>query len=195
MLIFLFIRFHHFQQAILELAALETGIEYKSECMKYIFGMPGENGVIGCQHSTHLLCFRAQLDRIAGPFGQRRTKRLKFLNPRNVDINYRPYGNIPDHRLAETRGVEEEIDLAENILQEVRKDSPLVWHWVNYEPRKREYIVRHMLGKERWQGDVPLNEIESHSWCREVVNTTLGCGVGSSGEVCKHLPHNYITQC
>lgn len=176
------------------LHSLETGAPYKSECLKYIFGMPGENGVIGCQHSTHLLCFRAHLDRIAGPFGQRVTKKIKFLDPRNVDVNYRPYGNIPDHALAQKSGNTETIAQADSVLEKVRENSPLIWHWVNYEPRKREYIVRHMLG-EGWGADVPLTDIESPGWCGRVVNMSLGCRLGSAGEVCKYLPHQYISQC
>ncbi|CAD7973614.1 unnamed protein product [Amoebophrya sp. A25] len=206
-------------EALLELVALELGKEYRSDCLRYVFGMPGDNAVFGCQWTTYMLCFRHHLDRMAGPFGERRTRRVFFLNPRVIDINYRPYGNVA----------------ADNSnLEEV--GSPFLWHWVNYVD-KRPVIMQHMLGVNstmnleqefRIENEVRVVDgqvqkgaknssegknaeggeshpdsfaqeggmfIPTEGWCNRVVDPSRRCDFGSKAPVCQYLPHRYIASC
>ncbi|CAD7958329.1 unnamed protein product [Amoebophrya sp. A120] len=161
-------------EALLELAALETGIPYNSECLKYIFGMPGENGVFGCQFNTHITCFRHFLETLAGPFGQRRTRKVFFLNPRLVDLNFRPYGNVP---MNDTK-----------LVHDGEKNSPFLWHWVNYD-QKKPFILKHMLGIEDENSEEARRELDEYAivdegtakrhfiaspqWCQRVIRGPL----------------------
>jgi len=217
-------------EALLEMVALETGKIYNSDCLHLIFITPDETtNVFGCQFTKHLMCFRRHLERMAGPFGARKTGRIvKFLNPRIADINYRPYGNVAGDG---------------SNLGSIRQNSPFLWHWVNY-PHKKRVLADHLAladvidrnalqnmlyphgsrppdvvptpeeieadkkkaekmaqsGSDKLQPQAQLSNEEQftlYNFCEALNANTdrFGCGLGSAGNVCQHLPHRYITQC
>jgi len=77
-----------FDETILEvlgMEAVERGEEaYDSECAQYVFPNSGGNHEIG----RYALCWWRVSEQLAGPFGKRKSSAVRFVDPREVDVNH-----------------------------------------------------------------------------------------------------------
>ncbi|OLQ09199.1 hypothetical protein AK812_SmicGene7208 [Symbiodinium microadriaticum] len=137
-------------EAILEIVAWETGAEYNSDCLPHLFVEPNEDGNFGCHYMTHLLCFKTNLRRMTGPFGNRSTRKIYFLPPhRAADINFRPSGNVPDRA---TEG-----NLAHFHWR------PFLWHWNSYQSKHPVMLKHHGIEENAHMTLPPYPSVEDRS--------------------------------
>ena len=122
-------------EALLEILAWETGAEYNSDCLPHMFIEPVGDGHFQCNYLAHLLCFKSHLRRMAGPFGNRSSRKVFFLPPHAAaDMNFRPFGNVPDGAITD--------DLASFRWR------PFLWHWVNYGAKRKVMLQHHGLAED-----------------------------------------------
>lgn len=186
-------------EALLETVAWEMGAEYNSECLPHMFLEPVADGHFMCNYMAHLLCFKSHLQRMAGPFGSRSSRKVFFMSPhRMADINFRPFGNIPDSSQAENSGFEPSWSV------ESFEWRPFLWHWVNYEA-KRQVMLEHLGLSADSEMTLPpyvvRDQLENVSawhhfarreaqWCQRHLSKHAGpqqCTLVSPSEACKHL--------
>jgi hypothetical protein len=180
-------------EALLELVALELGQEYNNECLPFMHQFPADPPDlrdypgITCNYGYHLKCFRKRLQRLAGPFGARRTKRVRFLDPRLIDLNFRPYSSIPDggvHFEPFVRTADVFGSSAESAAADENNYSPFLWHWWGYSSQrtgladgalaavtKKGMIAQHLGVAEEFLDGAPPVEAGPKalaSWCEEL---------------------------
>ena len=176
-------------EALLEAVAFEMGAQYDSDCLPQLFVEPVADGNFQCNYLGHLLCFKRHLERMVGPFGARKSRKVFFMPPHSVaDMNFRPHGNVPDGGLASFQY------------------RPFMWHWVNYRP-KRQVMLEHLNLTPLAASQLPRYppqegndstwrhfEKQEKAWCRRHVKPG-SCTLVSPQEVCQHLKPGVVQYC
>eukprot|EP00933_Yihiella_yeosuensis_P031804 TRINITY_DN25422_c0_g2_i1.p1 TRINITY_DN25422_c0_g2~~TRINITY_DN25422_c0_g2_i1.p1 ORF type:complete len:651 (-),score=108.17 TRINITY_DN25422_c0_g2_i1:33-1985(-) len=111
-------------ETVLEMVGLEVQklsggkLGYKSQCVRYLF--PIANGLV--PYAMYCDCWQAVLGDLIGPYRQRRSRIIGFVNPERVDVNFVPSDLFVGHT----------FDLAKmHLVSEGKQKAlePLIVHW------------------------------------------------------------------
>lgn len=124
-------------ESLLELIGMEMqkyGHGYRSQCLHYL--LPGDTGNI--PYAMYCDCWQDALRDMIGPYRQRRSRVVRFVDPEELDINFVPNDVFWDH------GFSLEGMHLVGPLKEGEVMKPLVVHWAGVGNQK----LRHRFVKE-----------------------------------------------
>eukprot|EP00929_Paragymnodinium_shiwhaense_P052058 TRINITY_DN26107_c0_g1_i1.p1 TRINITY_DN26107_c0_g1~~TRINITY_DN26107_c0_g1_i1.p1 ORF type:complete len:777 (+),score=55.54 TRINITY_DN26107_c0_g1_i1:148-2478(+) len=171
-------------------AGLGSSGGYANECLEHLVPT-----VDGLQYwRGYCDCFQKTLTRLAGPFPDRDSVHIRFLNPRRVDVNFVPNSLTPKH-MQDIRKMRllphQPAGVRRHVLQIPRQIKPMFVHWAGIPNRTRlmrEYLVRAFDIKPRWfKAGVDADD-RCNALARMSPRSNTGCGIGP-GKLGTRLEH------
>ena len=124
-------------ESVLELIGLEMTLlgrpGYRSQCLRYLF--PIANGLV--PYAMYCDCWQSVLSDMIGPYRQRRSRLVTFVDPERLDVNFVPSDLFVGHGFSL-----ESMHLVAGLDKPTM--NPLIVHWAGT-GRKRLWIAQEYL--------------------------------------------------
>jgi len=157
--------------------------DYRGQCLEYL--VPNQKGYRSWR--AYCDCFQEVLHHLSGPFAERLSVHIRFVNPRDVDLNFVPNSLVPDHsgqlsrmRLVASKKPQSTEEPQSQVI------TPLFVHWAGMDNRSelmQEYLMRRFSVPPVWfrEGRYVGDRCEALSQLSPRVNPECGRQLGKLG--------------